>query len=65
MPMGFDTGLSLAFQALLNRRPGSFAAFASHSDFTITLNPRAESKIRQGIATEVVGADMLLRFLIL
>jgi N-acyl-D-amino-acid deacylase len=27
----------------------------SHSDFTIMLNPHAESKIRQGITTEVIG----------
>src|SRR2546422_117071 len=26
-----------------------------HSDFTLPLNPRAESKIRQGVTTEVVG----------
>jgi N-acyl-D-aspartate/D-glutamate deacylase len=27
----------------------------THSDFTLPLNPRAESKIRQGVTTEVVG----------
>ncbi|NIN97601.1 MAG: amidohydrolase family protein, partial [Anaerolineae bacterium] len=27
----------------------------SHSDFTLLANPRAESKIRQGITTEVIG----------
>ena len=27
----------------------------THSDFTLPLNPQAESKIRQGITTEVVG----------
>lgn len=27
----------------------------SHSDITILINPRAESKIRQGVTTEVVG----------
>ncbi|MBI4788114.1 MAG: D-aminoacylase [Chloroflexi bacterium] len=27
----------------------------SHSDFTLPVNPRAESKIRQGITTEVIG----------
>lgn len=34
--------------------PG-FIDLHSHSDFTIMLNPRAESKIRQGITTEVIG----------
>src|SRR2546426_351068 len=27
----------------------------THSDFTLPLEPRAESKIRQGVTTEVVG----------
>lgn len=27
----------------------------THSDFTLPVNPRAESKIRQGVTTEVVG----------
>src|SRR4029077_11232260 len=27
----------------------------THSDFTLPLNPRAESKIRQGVTTEVLG----------
>lgn len=34
--------------------PG-FIDIHSHSDFTIMINPRAESKIRQGITTEVTG----------
>lgn len=34
--------------------PG-FIDIHSHTDATITLNPRAESKIRQGVTTEVVG----------
>ncbi|MEW5784963.1 MAG: D-aminoacylase [Bacillota bacterium] len=34
--------------------PG-FIDIHSHSDFTLQKNPRAESKIRQGITTEVVG----------
>lgn len=34
--------------------PG-FIDMHSHSDFTLLANPRAESKIRQGITTEVVG----------
>jgi N-acyl-D-amino-acid deacylase len=34
--------------------PG-FVDIHSHSDLTILINPRAESKIRQGITTEVTG----------
>jgi len=34
--------------------PG-FIDMHSHSDFSLLINPRAESKIRQGITTEVVG----------
>jgi N-acyl-D-amino-acid deacylase len=34
--------------------PG-FIDIHTHSDFTLPLNPRAESKIRQGVTTEVVG----------
>ena len=34
--------------------PG-FIDIHTHTDFTILLNPRAESKIRQGVTTEVIG----------
>jgi N-acyl-D-aspartate/D-glutamate deacylase len=34
--------------------PG-FIDIHTHSDFTLPINPRAESKIRQGVTTEVVG----------
>ncbi len=34
--------------------PG-FIDIHTHSDFTLPLNPMAESKIRQGVTTEVVG----------
>ncbi len=34
--------------------PG-FIDIKTHSDWTLPLNPRAESKIRQGVTTEVVG----------
>jgi N-acyl-D-amino-acid deacylase len=34
--------------------PG-FIDMHSHSDFSLLINPRAESKIRQGITTEVIG----------
>jgi N-acyl-D-amino-acid deacylase len=34
--------------------PG-FIDMHSHSDYTLPINPRAESKIRQGVTTEVIG----------
>ena len=34
--------------------PG-FIDMHTHSDYTLPLNPRAESKIRQGVTTEVIG----------
>ena len=34
--------------------PG-FIDIKTHSDFTLPLNPRAESKVRQGVTTEVIG----------
>src|SRR5512132_86962 len=34
--------------------PG-FIDIHTHSDFTVPLNPRAESKVRQGVTTEIVG----------
>ena len=34
--------------------PG-FIDIHTHTDFTILINPRAESKIRQGVTTEVIG----------
>lgn len=34
--------------------PG-FIDIHSHSDLTVLINPRAESKIRQGVTTEVIG----------
>lgn len=34
--------------------PG-FIDIHTHSDFTLPLNPLAESKIRQGVTTEVLG----------
>ena len=40
------TGLAVA--------PG-FIDIKTHSDWTLPLNPRAESKIRQGVTTEVIG----------
>ena len=34
--------------------PG-FIDIKTHSDFTLPINPKAESKVRQGIATEIIG----------
>ena len=34
--------------------PG-FIDIKTHSDFTLPLNPKAESKVRQGVTTEVIG----------
>jgi N-acyl-D-amino-acid deacylase len=34
--------------------PG-FIDIKTHSDFTLPINPKAESKVRQGITTEIVG----------
>lgn len=42
------TGLAVA--------PG-FIDIHSHTDISLLVNPRAESKIRQGVTTEVVGQD--------
>jgi N-acyl-D-amino-acid deacylase len=38
----------------LTAAPG-FIDMHSHSDFTLPINPRAESKVRQGVTTEVIG----------
>jgi N-acyl-D-amino-acid deacylase len=40
------TGLAVA--------PG-FIDIKTHSDFTLPINPKAESKVRQGVTTEIVG----------
>src|SRR6516165_6418503 len=40
------SGLALA--------PG-FIDIKTHSDFTLPINPKAESKVRQGVTTEIVG----------
>ena len=34
--------------------PG-FIDMHSHSDFSLLVNPRAESKVRQGVTTDVIG----------
>src|SRR5579862_8730437 len=34
--------------------PG-FIDIKTHSDFTLPINPKAESKVRQGVTTEIIG----------
>ena len=34
--------------------PG-FIDVKTHSDFTLPINPKAESKVRQGVTTEIIG----------
>jgi N-acyl-D-amino-acid deacylase len=33
----------------------AFIDIKTHSDFTLPINPKAESKVRQGVATEIIG----------
>jgi N-acyl-D-amino-acid deacylase len=33
----------------------SFIDIKTHSDFTLPINPKAESKVRQGVTTEIIG----------
>ena len=39
---------------MLFRSPG-FIDIKTHSDFTLPINPKAESKVRQGVTTEIIG----------
>lgn len=52
--IGRELGRNIIDAAGLKVCPG-FINIHSHTDTTILINPRAESKIRQGITTEVVG----------
>jgi len=49
-----ESGTSLIEAQGLVMAPG-FIDIHSHSDITLIVNPRAESKVRQGVTTEVVG----------
>jgi N-acyl-D-amino-acid deacylase len=52
---GVEQGAKRTIQALgLHLAPG-FIDPHTHSDLTLLANPRAESKIRQGVTTEVIG----------
>src|SRR6266567_2385685 len=35
--------------------PPAFIDIKTHSDFTLPINPKAESKVRQGVTTEIIG----------
>ena len=48
------TGFTTLDAAGLAVTPG-FIDIKTHSDFTLPINPRAESKVRQGVTTEIVG----------
>lgn len=48
------TGFTTIDAAGLAVAPG-FIDIKTHSDFTLPINPRAESKIRQGVTTEIIG----------
>jgi N-acyl-D-amino-acid deacylase len=57
--VAIDAGLSRQARRVIDAdglaaAPG-FIDIHTHSDFTLPLNPRAESKIRQGVTTEVLG----------
>src|SRR4051795_2058024 len=59
--MGADLGHSLPDGAArvidaggLAVTPG-FIDIKTHSDFTLPINPKAESKVRQGVTTEIIG----------
>jgi N-acyl-D-amino-acid deacylase len=49
-----SAGLITIDAAGLAVTPG-FIDIKTHSDFTLPINPKAESKVRQGVTTEVVG----------
>ncbi|MEE8361058.1 MAG: amidohydrolase family protein, partial [Gemmatimonadales bacterium] len=58
---GIGPGLAEAGAAVIDIRglalaPG-FIDIHSHTDRELLVNPRAESKIRQGVTTEIVGQD--------
>jgi N-acyl-D-amino-acid deacylase len=48
------TGFTTIDAAGLAVSPG-FIDIKTHSDFTLPINPRAESKVRQGVTTEIIG----------
>ena len=52
---GLSAGSARVIEAAgLAVAPG-FIDIKTHSDFTLPINPKAESKVRQGVTTEIVG----------
>src|SRR5438876_11274884 len=49
-----DGAAKLIDAAGLAVAPG-FIDIKTHSDFTLPINPKAESKVRQGVTTEIIG----------
>jgi N-acyl-D-amino-acid deacylase len=49
-----DTAAKTIDAAALAVCPG-FIDIKTHSDFTLPINPNAESKVRQGVTTEIIG----------
>jgi N-acyl-D-amino-acid deacylase len=49
-----DTAERVIDAAGLAVTPG-FIDIKTHSDFTLPINPKAESKVRQGVTTEIIG----------
>lgn len=57
--LAIDTSLNLSAHRTIEAdglavAPG-FIDIKTHSDFTLPINPRAESKLRQGVTTEIIG----------
>ena len=57
--LAIDTTLKLSARRTIDAdgmavAPG-FIDIKTHSDFTLPINPRAESKLRQGVTTEIIG----------
>src|ERR1041385_7315097 len=53
-PQPKDSALKVIDASGLAVAPG-FIDIKTHSDFTLPINPRAESKVRQGVTTEIIG----------
>ena len=49
-----ESGAKVIDAAGLAVAPG-FIDIKTHSDFTLPINPKAESKVRQGVTTEIIG----------
>jgi N-acyl-D-aspartate/D-glutamate deacylase len=49
-----ESGAKVIDAAGLVVAPG-FIDIKTHSDFTLPINPKAESKVRQGVTTEIIG----------